>query len=611
MADSNSREVFFLKQIAQQKYNKDFAVNMVQVNNTLTSLSKYLIVMQQGIDDLNRDIVEQIRDFIQELIIIFNGGNFSELGLDWGHLKYVFQAIGAFFGFPTWNGGTAWSPMQMVSNFFSNFLSGLSGFGNFIHNAFDSAIDFILGLLSWIPGVGSVREKFAGAINKASETADIALESADSAQAQIVTIQQVFSVRSNRPFWEGPDPTGESSFPFCMMAKPTAHNHGFSADGSGSRTTNITGVSRISATQSLVPMAFVKCESNTEKAQASFKCRKVGTINAVYVDFYKMTEDGSLQLITSTGDVKDDILTTMAWQQVAMPTPYLSEMGDWIGVQWRVIGSGSLELAGVEMEAENFFPTFRPLNYGLMRTANNAPSTIARADVDVSYTPLVAYVQIGSDVGQIDAPRNFFDNFNRGSLGSSWLLQRWSALNGIGGGVDLSIVDGVLRSTNSQLVEQRAAALWTLPLASDQIGLEWQSVGNAYGDRFSGGILCSTSGFNNTIYVANDNDRVGIFTLPSLGGAPTNRAFASTPSNDNVGAVNWRATFDGPVAQGGTNTYRVYRNGAFITSWTDSTGVITHGKGNRFCGALITHGSFSSGNRIDNWRAYDLAGLAA
>lgn len=477
-------------------------------------------------------------------------------------------------------------------------------------------LKILVTLIGGIPVVGDAFEAaLANWLKTTNTTAGQALESADSAQTQIVTIQQVFAVRSNRPFWEGPDPTGESSFPFALLAKPAAHTHTHRDSlGDGSTTTRTTdpgGTNRIVVTQSLVHMALVKCEYPTEKAQASFKARKVGSISAVYVDFYKLAEDGSFTLLTSTGDVKDDLLTTFAWQQIAMPTPYLSEMGDWIGVQFRVIGSGSVELAGVEMEPENFFPAFRPLNYGLMRTTNNAPAVISRAEADAAYTYLVAYVQIGSDVGQIDAPRNFFDNFNRSDIGNSWLLQRWSALNGIGGGVDLSIVDGVLRSTNSQLVEQRAAGLWTLPLVTDKICLEWESVGNAFNDRFSGAILCSASGLTNFIYVANDDDAVGIFTLPTLGGSPSTRVQVSTPSNNNVGTVTWRATYDGPVTQGGTNTYRVYRNGVLMTSWTDSSNAIAHGKGNRFCGALITHGQFSSGNRIDNWRAYDLGGNPA
>lgn len=478
-------------------------------------------------------------------------------------------------------------------------------------------LKILVQLIGGIPVVGGAFEAaLATWLKTTNTTAGQALESADSAQTQIVTIQQVFAVRSNRPFWEGPDPTGESSFPFALLAKPAAHTHDYSdARGEGTvssstKTSQSSGTNRVVVTQSLVHMALVKCEYPTEKAQASFKARKVGSISAVYVDFYKLAEDGSFTLLTSTGDVKDDLLTRFAWQQVALPTPYLSEMGDWIGVQFRVIGSGSVELAGVEMEQENFFPAFRPLNYGLMRTTNNAPSTISRDEADAAYTYLVAYVQIGSDVGQLDAPRNFFDNFNRDALGNSWQRWRWDTLAGWGGGNLLTIEDGRLVNPSGQLVAQRSAALWTLPLVSDAFALEWETSGETTSDAYSGVILASTSSLTNFVYVAANNSTVGIYTAENLSTSVPQRATASTASNSNV-TVQWRATYDGPIADGGTNTYRVYRNGVLMTSWTDSSNAIAHGKGNRFCGALITHYGFSSGNRIDNWRAYDLGGNPA
>lgn len=199
MAESNSKEVYFLKQVSNQKYNKDFAVNLAQVNNTLTSISKYLLVMQNGIDDLNKDIFEQIQDFINELIIIFNGGDFGELGLDWGDLKYVLQAIGGFFGFDIWGGtGDAWNPIQMVTNFFENFLSGIPMFGDVVGNIIDGVIDFIVGLFSWIPGVGSTgREKLAGAINESYEQSATALSTAESVQQTVADHDAIISDHSN------------------------------------------------------------------------------------------------------------------------------------------------------------------------------------------------------------------------------------------------------------------------------------------------------------------------------------------------------------------------------------------------------------------------------
>ena len=93
MAEGMSREVWFLHQVEKQKYSEDFVQNITQVNQTLTSLSKYLISMQKGIDDLGRDIFEVIGDFVDELIILFGGGTGLDFGLD-GLVPVVQKLIG-------------------------------------------------------------------------------------------------------------------------------------------------------------------------------------------------------------------------------------------------------------------------------------------------------------------------------------------------------------------------------------------------------------------------------------------------------------------------------------------------------------------------------------
>ncbi|QAY05762.1 minor tail protein [Gordonia phage Vasanti] len=476
----------------------------------------------------------------------------------------------------------------------------------------DVPIRIIVGLLNLSVVGRPIANVLADWLLTTSTTAEQALESADSAQTQIVTIQQVFSVRSNRPFWEGPDPTGESSFPFALLAKPTAHTHTVSdSTGDGStttRTTSASGTSRIVATQSLLPMALVKCEYNTEKKQVSFKLRKIGTVTAAYIDVYVMAEDGSFTLLTSTPNVAGDFLTVDAWQRVLMPTSYLSEMGDWIGVQFRMVGSGSLSIAGIEMEQENFFPEFRPLNYALMRTTNSAPSVITRAQADEAYSYLVPYVQIGSDVGQVNAPRNFFDNFNRATLGPAWSLQRQN-------GANLEIDSNAVRDPSFQLIEGMAAALYTLPLTTDVMAAEWDSLDNDDNDRWSGVVMCASSDFTNFLYVATEANEVMIGTMASLSGGFVERARVSTGTTGSTNG-HWLVIYDGPVAQGGTNTYRVYKGSNVvdadgnitvppIVTWTDSGNVINHGKGNRFGGLMIHHANFANGSPIDNWRFYD------
>lgn len=148
MSEPVSREVYFLRQVAGQQYSTDFVQNLTQVNNTLSAVSKYLIAMQQGIDDLNRDIFEVIQDFINEIIIIFTGGEGGS-GFEWGDLHYIIEAIGRFFGF---NGGPIAgivNLVQVAANMLTNFF-------------------FPTGLLSWmndiLEAISDVFRDFASAV---------------------------------------------------------------------------------------------------------------------------------------------------------------------------------------------------------------------------------------------------------------------------------------------------------------------------------------------------------------------------------------------------------------------------------------------------------------
>lgn len=140
-----SREVWFLRQVEKQQYSNDFVQNISQLNNTMASVSKYLISMQQGIDDLDRDIFEVIGDFIEEVIILFGGGDTGDTGFQWGDLKYIFQAIGRLFGLNSGTGSQRASADVMAGNLFSEFLSPLDDFQDAISSVVDGAVGGILG----------------------------------------------------------------------------------------------------------------------------------------------------------------------------------------------------------------------------------------------------------------------------------------------------------------------------------------------------------------------------------------------------------------------------------------------------------------------------------
>jgi hypothetical protein len=97
-----SKEVRALQSIDSSKYpdtNKDFEKNVRRLNSSVDYISKYMIIMQKGIDDASQNFIEQIQSFINDLIVLLAGG--EPTGIDVGDLKYLLQAIGALFGFGT------------------------------------------------------------------------------------------------------------------------------------------------------------------------------------------------------------------------------------------------------------------------------------------------------------------------------------------------------------------------------------------------------------------------------------------------------------------------------------------------------------------------------
>lgn len=619
MSEPVSREVYFLRQVAKQQYSPDFTQNLVQVNNTLKAVSKYLITMQQGIDDLNRDILEVIQDFIDEIIIIFTGGTPGGSGFEWGDLHYIIEAIGRFFGF---NGGPIAGIVDLVAmaaNALTEFFfpTGLLNWLSDITSALEQAFRDFAETVSGTPVIGGALEDafnavadFIGGIDttaqNAQTTANTALDSADAAQNQVVTIQQIFSVRSNRPLWEGVDPTGESTFPFALLAKPQLHTHtadtssagshsghtttGGSSGGSHSHsvTVDAAGFSYVSATASLVPGGCIRCESPNEKKQITIQCYKTGTVSAFYLDLYKMNTDGSWTLKHSTASKHAELLTSIAWMQWEI-TPYLTELGDVIGIQFRVGGTGTVFISGVELPSATALPGFRPNNIGFVRTTNSAPSTISTAEMDAAYSAYTPYIQIGSDVGQLNAPRNFYDNANRSTgVGANWAqFSTWGSFSTITSN----------QFTYNGTTDGWQGDLYVLPLATDKIFLEMDVVSTS---DISSLIICSNNTFTNNYALDVTSSGCTLYTATALN-AGTSRASSGTG-----GTGRYRLTYT-PADK----TVRFYKqiSGVWTSlgSWADSGDIVTHGAGKRFAGRKFRRNFFANGGPVDNWNSWDEA----
>jgi hypothetical protein len=157
-----SKEIRALKSIDSGRYpdtNKDFVKNMQRLNSNVDYISSYMITMQKGIDDANKTIIEQIQSFINDLIVLFAGG--EPTGIELGDLKYIIQGLGALFGF---NGPFPFSLLDAASHFFLGFVVPLP---QFIDVIFDS-------IFAWAESLGLSPEfidhlrEFADAVSQLS-----------------------------------------------------------------------------------------------------------------------------------------------------------------------------------------------------------------------------------------------------------------------------------------------------------------------------------------------------------------------------------------------------------------------------------------------------------
>lgn len=178
-----SQKVRNLRTIDSKKYNADFTANMAALNSATDYMSQYLIVMQKGIDDANKNIIQKIQDFIADLIIIFTGG--SDTGFEFGDLQYIVSALGALFGFQGLDGPV--NLLEAAGHFLANFLEPLGLLGDIINGFIKDVFAFFAGLLSNVPIVGDALEEIvnnvADGINETNTTANTAQTTATTAAA--------------------------------------------------------------------------------------------------------------------------------------------------------------------------------------------------------------------------------------------------------------------------------------------------------------------------------------------------------------------------------------------------------------------------------------------
>lgn len=153
-----SREARILGSITAESYDyRDQSKFMVKMANDVGYMSAYMRKMQRGIDAANENFIQQIQRLINDILVLFAGN--GDTGFEFGDLKYIFQAIGALFGF-----GEQDAPLNLFTaawHFFSTYIFPLGSFEDAINFLVDGFIAVMLDWFGEIPIIGQAIQQLA------------------------------------------------------------------------------------------------------------------------------------------------------------------------------------------------------------------------------------------------------------------------------------------------------------------------------------------------------------------------------------------------------------------------------------------------------------------
>ena len=588
-----SREVRALRSIDSKTYNKDLVKNLQKLNEATDYMAQYMIVMQKGIDDANKNTVQKIQDFINDIIIIFDGG--EDTGFQFGDLQYVFQALGALFGL-----GGLTGPANLAGaagTFFDNFLKPLSSFRNTVNGWIHDLFEVLFGWLEGVPFIGDFIQSIGEAINSTRTTAESAVEQIEAVQGQVQTIQNLVFIRSGRPLYEGIDPTGESVFPFSDIDEAIWGNTGNTDDHTHSGG-DLKARVDLRLDNVISRFGFIRHGYDGLRKQVSFVGRRQ-TTGSIYLDIYKFNEDYTSTLVYSSPNLDTAFSANNRWVQVDV-TDFLVSLGDVYMYHLRV-GSGIYFVVGVSKfvpEPSPLIP-YRPLALGGRRPTNTAPGSFTQAEVDSWAHEETPFIQVGSFDENITQPRRYFDNFNatgaKFNMGNpNWMFYSFDTF-GDNTAIGIGSKDGVAKLQGTgQAAAAMCMAQFVYPIITEDFIIEWDPGAlDSNIDRMVSAFAHCKSNFNSRVEF---NIKSDACYISNRGAKDSVQTFRASKTGMSGNALRWKGTYTSA-----DKTYRLYRNNVLQISWADPTNLAGRTNESRYGGIAIGHYFFIGDGTVDNW----------
>lgn len=136
--------------------------------------------MQRGIDKANENVIQQLQGTIKDITALFGGGS-PDTMIDLGDLRYVFQGLGALFGFGDGSGNVQ-LPLNLfdaathfITQFFFPSQNWKEGFDTFTDNLISGILNFANGI-DHGGLITQIAETFAEFLSDTRDFAENALE---------------------------------------------------------------------------------------------------------------------------------------------------------------------------------------------------------------------------------------------------------------------------------------------------------------------------------------------------------------------------------------------------------------------------------------------------
>ncbi|QLF84003.1 hypothetical protein SEA_UPYO_24 [Gordonia phage Upyo] len=420
-----------------------------------------------------------------------------------------------------------------------------------------------------VPIIGdAVEAGLAGWFNTTRETAEYAQGTAD--YAQTVAVYTTFNVSSVKPLWMTMDPTAEVSFPWVGLSVAP-----------GGTTPSIT------LTASIARLAKFRVGADQVMNTIAFLASRSGTVTDFRVSLfrYRPSDAAWLPVFTSV-NLQGNLVAGLTKQQIVFSADgYPFTATDQFAVQFHMVGTGTVSLAAKTFPDE-FIPGFEPEVIAASRNPSTTPvpSIITNAEMDSYADGNCPYVEIGSNIGQVDLPRSWYINFDNGSW-NNFVLQT-------SGSADPFVIRNGRVSIGDSNNDGWRAALYGNQVATDKMEAQFNLHVDGRNRPGGVGICCDYTGWNGAFLVSENGD-LGIATATAIGNFTVRKTAANAGGNGS-----YKIRYDPEE-----NIYRGLKleGGLWVEKiwWEDTTDLIGHGSGQKFGTLLGVRSVFLNSPDID------------